>query len=468
MAGAEKKRRRVVITDESSKFLLALLATPLGDVTTAADVRRILAEELRTPVLMSEDFMQLSLACNGIIPLEIMESVEHDSAMPRLCGLLQFILDINVTSGSEEVWATVADNCTGSIWRMLSALHGSFPFRDDRNRSDDMCATAKSLRPDYTGYVNGALVVKAEHKATPAELPAALRELEAKMNGGWNPLAMRGMPFLPCYAVGGEILQYAVVLPPSGGTAMRVVTVSDEFVLTTPQGRFGAVKAACNMYRIIMWLRSRMPHDVVSLYSKQLRTDGGSITVHDSHVVKLTHTVASVDVYAAVATIPHAIRITEVKRARIDSKLSRLHLEPVALERKPRDERELQDAVRCVLGALAAFHSRGFVHHDVRWPNVLITAEGDWILADFELAGAIGTLAPPHAVTPTFLPPEARTEESLYAPSADVWQVGQLVLCARLVELSAAGAAFAAKLTAEQPNERPSAAAALAMDWLRV
>ena len=97
VAGAGKKRRRAVITDESDKFLLALLETPLGEVATAADVRRILAEELRAPVLVTEDFMLLSLACEGIIPLKILDTGEHDSAMPRLCGLLQFILDISVT-----------------------------------------------------------------------------------------------------------------------------------------------------------------------------------------------------------------------------------------------------------------------------------------------------------------------------------------------------------------------------------
>ena len=212
----------------------------------------------------------------------------------------------------------------------------------------------------------------------------------------------------------------SLLLAPSGGTAMQVVTVSDEFVLTTPQGRFGVIKAACNMYRIMVWLRSRTPSDAVPLYVKQMRADGGSITVFDNDVVKFTHAVASSDVYAAVVQVPHAIRITELKRARSGSELSRLHLEPVALERRPRDERELQEAVRCVLRALSAFHGRGFVHRDVRWPNVLVTAEGSWILADFELAGAVGTPAPPRAVTPTFLPPEARTEGSLYAPSADV------------------------------------------------
>jgi hypothetical protein len=468
-SGALKKRRRQVVADVSKSFVLSLLETPLGELVTPADVRRILAEPLRANVLMSEDFLQLSLACDGIIPFEIQDSGVHDSAMPRLCSQLQFIFDNNVTCGSEKVWATVADTCTGSMWRTLSSLHGVFPFRDDRNRSDASGATAKSLRPDYTAYCSGALVAKAEHKATPLELQAALQELLAKMNGGWNPLAMRGMPFLPCYAVGGELLQFAVVLPPTGGAAMSVVTVSHQFILTTPQGRLGVVKAACNMFRILVWLQSRMPVDPVQLYVEQKRLDGGSITVYDNHVVKLTRTVAAEAVYVAVSQIPHAIRIAEVKPPRFGGDgMTRLKLEPVAIERLPRDETELQAAVRCVLVALAAFHSRGFVHHDVRWPNVLFAAAGDWILSDFELAGTIGSPTPLRAVNPTLLPPEARVDGSLYATSADIWQVGQLVLTAKLLVLSAAGAAFAEQLTAEQPDMRPTATAALASDWLRL
>jgi hypothetical protein len=77
---------------------------------------------------------------------------------------------------------------------MLSSLHGGFPFRDDRNRGDASGATAQSLRPDYSAYCSGGLIAKAEHKATPLEQQVALRELLAKMNGGWNPLVMRGMP----------------------------------------------------------------------------------------------------------------------------------------------------------------------------------------------------------------------------------------------------------------------------------
>jgi hypothetical protein len=79
-----------------------------------------------------------------------------------------------------------------------------------------------------------------------------------------------------------------------------------------------------------------------------------------------TITVAADEVYAALSQIPHAIHITEVKPPRIGSVLIRLSLKLVAIERLPRDETELQADVRCILVALAALHSRGFVHHDVR------------------------------------------------------------------------------------------------------
>ena len=471
-AGA-KKRFRAVVTDVSREFALALLRAPLGRLATAEDVRRVLAEPLPCKVLLSLDYLQLSLACEGIFSFEV-QDFEHESSMTQLVVLLHSALDCSVTSGSEEVWASAADGCTGRVWRLLSALLGTFTFRDDRNRTASSGVTKTSLRPDYTAYASGALVAKAEHKATPAELITALDELVSKMNGGWNPLAMRGAPFLPCYAVGGELLQFAVVVPPTGGAGTRAVTVSDQFVLSTAQGRLSVVRAACNMFRILVWLRSSMPGDSLPLYAEQMRSDGGSITVFDDHVIKRTLTIADDAVYAAVLQLPHAIRVTVISRHGRGG-FSRLRLQPVAIERRPRSEVELQRAVRCVLRALSGLHARGFVHRDVRWPNVLHDgspgdSDGGWILSDFELASTIGAAIPPLAIKPSLIAPEMRADGAMYTPAADVWQVGQLVHCTRFADggLSAAGHAFAAALTAEPSTARPSAAEALLHEWLRL
>jgi serine/threonine protein kinase len=48
-------------------------------------------------------------------------------------------------------------------------------------------------------------------------------------------------------------------------------------------------------------------------------------------------------------------------------------------------------ALRDVVLALAALHAQGWVHRDVRWPNILQVDSGAFMLIDFEYAARIGT-----------------------------------------------------------------------------
>ena len=131
---------------------------------------------------------------------------------------------------------------------------------------------------------------------------------------------------------------------------------------------------------------------------------------------------------------------------------------------------DLRRANRCVLQALAAFHGRGFVHCDVRWPNVLRDpADGGSLLVDFELAAPIGSVLPARYHGSIFFPPETR-EGGAFTPAGDVWQVGQLVRAWATPHLqrvlSPAAVAFSSVLALEDSSLRPAAAAALKLDWL--
>ena len=149
---------------------------------------------------------------------------------------------------------------------------------------------------------------------------------------------------------------------------------------------------------------------------------------------------------------------------------------------------------RQVLSALAAAHSAGIVHRDVKPANVLIGADGDTKLADFGIAKRFDDLSASVTSfgmvigTPRYLAPEQALGH-VATPATDVYSMGVVIfemLTGRLpletepVEaipgsqqstalrlrslapgIPAALAAVVASALATQPSERPPTAAAL-------
>ncbi len=67
-----------------------------------------------------------------------------------------------------------------------------------------------------------------------------------------------------------------------------------------------------------------------------------------------------------------------------------LVMKPVGLARQPRTSDELKDCLVCILTALQDLHGRGYVHLDLRWPNVIIVEEGSWYIIDGEYVRKAG------------------------------------------------------------------------------
>ncbi len=67
-----------------------------------------------------------------------------------------------------------------------------------------------------------------------------------------------------------------------------------------------------------------------------------------------------------------------------------LDLKPVGLERQPRTSDELKDCLVCILTALQDLHGRGYVHLDLRWPNIILVAKGSWYIIDGEYVRKAG------------------------------------------------------------------------------
>jgi serine/threonine protein kinase len=87
--------------------------------------------------------------------------------------------------------------------------------------------------------------------------------------------------------------------------------------------------------------------------------------------------------------------------------------------------RALRDTAR----ALAALHAKGWVHRNVRWPNILQLDDGGFMLIDFEYAAPIDT-----KVTwrndkhqPEETRPSNTTSQLGWQPKHDMWQIGVLL-----------------------------------------
>jgi hypothetical protein len=454
------------VPDASARFVRDLVANEPRVLDNIADLIR----ELNAPVLGSIIVPRDSFnsAASHIIPIKEWTGLEDENTH-TLSVMIQHCLNSPSSSGEEMDVTHRASELTVRIWAELDKLAPSLYLQSGLNLADTSGATKKGLRPDVCVWVKGALLLKAEIKRNAEEMDTAKTELVAKMRT-WNPVALRGLPFLPCFVAAGNLLQFCAILPPSGNSNMKLCDVSDLFNMGDALGCLSIIRASLNMMRVFMCLRKKLPLVVPKLFYQQLRgKDGSSIEIRDDCVIKRCRP-APLAVYENLndpSSLPCAI--TVVIGRSMKNGMCCLQIRPVCLEQLPSTVEELRVSIRCVLTALCAFHERGFVHRDVRWPNVLKDKER-WLLADFELADFAGSPVPDRAIASAYLPPEVLADKRIgYSKAGDVYCVGKLLEEWEQktgADLPPAACAFRLSLMNNDPDLRPTASQVLAESWV--
>lgn len=457
-----------VLSDACARYVHQLLAAPMRPLETVADLRAELAESV--PAVMVGPGLALELQAHSSAEVTFLPP-DGCSQMVKIAHLFEHAWLVHPQQDrSEEEVASIAHCLTDSVWRVLDGISMQLHMTSGRNMVDPSEVTEEKLRPDYWLNSDGALLLKAEHKRRRDQLLLAKAELASKMKA-WNPVTLRGLPFVPCYAVGGLSLQFCAVVRGVDGRC-RVEDASEVFDMSSQLHRLQIVRMALNMFRVLVALRRIMPPDVPPLYTKQAREGGAYVMIMDDHVVKRCKPEDSA-IYALLA--PNAAAIPNCVAVQVQHTTAAgdmiLHITPVCSLSKPASVAQLRAAIRCVLVALDVLHANGFNHRDVRWPNVLCGPDltgRTWLLADWELAGRDREVLPARYRDSDGFAPETRAGRP-YTHAADVWQVGRLAAAETFSAMtagSAAAAAFITTLTAAEPSVRPSCADALLHEWL--
>jgi hypothetical protein len=400
-------------------------------------------------------------------PLARVYNIEDSSEPSVLRRLVSRALDLEVpTDDSEDSWHQVWDSVITNVFMLLSS-HCDTKLRYTRNKADSgqspFALTEKSKRPDLLLYLDAHLVLKGEEKGSKSlEIPR--QELLAKMLC-WNPVIMGDMRYLLAYATAGRHVKFYAITP-----SLTTVEISRTFDLFTGLGRLQTITTVVNLYKVIVSMIPQLPDNPPELYtaSKPRGSLQAVITVQNDHVTKrvvadLSQRTAILELHRRIQGCPHSIKLLQRREPEFDEATQSLmlYLQPLGREIMPRNVLELKAALKNVLTVLQWLHSRGLVHRDIRWPNVLFGDMG-WFVIDYERAATVDSAID---WAPDGMPPEIVQGSSQWTFAMDVFLAGKL-LFHRSHLLCPEGIALMTSMTSDQPDCRPTAEEALKVAWL--
>ena len=270
---------------------------------------------------------------------------------------------------------------------VLGALFGACAFVGRSHACFDIGSPAskgvgnKGTRPDTRVTIEKFDVVRGESKARPDYLQLARSELTSKMRP-WSAAYYGDLPGILGIATGGY--RFAAVYIARDGASRDLVG-----------GSLGTAIDAVGLARLVIaavaYARVRANDE-----GWGQKKDGVAFRVEDvgprvdktygearPHLVDFyadTQGVAGLERGAAVRFTSHGVA-------------SGFRLTPHGCSRMPHPT-EARTAMKQIAETVAAIHSKGWAHRDLRWPNIVLdcTKEGRrWTVIDCEYAARVGT-----------------------------------------------------------------------------
>ena len=383
-----------------------------------------------------QEFLQGVLPNRGVpvseelvIPSEYAESFYHRALHVIDSSLVAQLLEpeFTVTTGSENRRQLNWDRMFASLAEKVCTYDSRFELKRNAE-SSSLSGVLSKARPDFLVTVGGRGLFFGEEKMHVGQLGEAATELSEKLQ--WNEFTLgEKLPYVLGYAAAGLCVQlYALCANGKRHSISPVLNIS------VREHRFWLTRAVVNVMRLLPRLAELLPETATPIGQTLQRSEGVQITVTGVNVVKCVNASARhVDLrqlekfYKEILPkVPRSIQCNVSKSSFSDQEL-KLWLHPVGHEVQEESRYDVaivQNALRCVLQALAKLHDMGWCHRDVRWGNVLQTESEGYVLIDFEFAAPEGK-----EVTwkNRYLPPEVKKGCNVWGRAQDIYQAGQML-----------------------------------------
>jgi hypothetical protein len=316
-------------------------------------------------------------------------------------------------------------------------------------------------RPDMSAVFDGVLIFILEEKVD--KLGLAEDDIRDKIV--WNRVTHgEDLPYLLGMAAAGTRAQFHAISP--GSSPNRVQSISGVFDIANTEQRFLFVRALINVARLCVALRAQVgergPINHMATYSngsivtlskngvlkfvaaskdkanKDVSKDKDKSMIRDRHVklsdLKALYLPEGQTNGSILNNIPNCVHVEDAEINEVDAYML-LTLKPRGFTWNMRERALAVRALRDTALALEALHEKGWVHRDVRWPNIVQMKDGEmeddggFMLIDFEYAARKGSKVTWH--NDKHQPEEARaskkTSQMGWQPKHDVWQLGMLL-----------------------------------------
>lgn len=243
-----------------------------------------------------------------------------------------------------------------------------------------------------------------------------------------------------CAAVVGMEVQFAVIFANGAGHMICQPLLSA--TLSTLEGRAAALRIIINIARIIVTQqrRGKIPYVSQKEYMDLTRSHGVILKFQRDTVRKTfprdhprLEGVMAMWAFlqqrqAAGDPVPHTPHVISLHQrdAGLQVTMSPRGVEQTRWSLKSADL-DLPCAIVAVLEALDALHRAGWVHRDVRWPNLLKVSPGVWLLIDFERARRVDAAGWEQGRDGLFRVAPDGYQTEPWTPAFDLWQVGRLL-----------------------------------------